>query len=113
MEICGITGVQIRELAKLTLNKTGYKQAKELYFVQLDDFYSVDNRGQIFKILNPDEAIISGEDQKDALQYKAESGQFYHYDGIFAAFAADSVSSEIYFHCKQQAELLFAETLKN
>ena len=103
-----ITGTQLREKANLKVNKTNFKQANELYFVQLDDDHSVDNTGAIFQIVDKDSAADITENQ-NALQYESESGTIYNYAEDNADFAEDSEDLEIYSHCKEQAELLFDE----
>ena len=103
-----ITGTQLREKANLIVNSTNFKQANELYFVQLDDDHSVDNTGAIFQIVDKNSAEDIAENQ-NALQYESESGTIYNYAEDNADFAEDSEDLEIYSHCKEQAELLFDE----
>jgi len=103
-----ITGTQLREKASLKVNNTNFKQASELFFVQLDDEHAVDNTGAIFQIVDKDSAADVSENA-NALQYESESGTIYNYAEDTADFAEDSEDLEIYSHCKEQAELLFDE----
>jgi len=103
-----ISGTQLREKASLKVNSTNFKQASELFFVQLDDEHAVDNTGAIFQIVDKDSAADVAENS-NALQYESESGTIYNYAEDNADFAEDSEDLEIYSHCKEQAELLFDE----
>ena len=105
-KIYEITGNQLREIASLKVNNTNFKQASELFFVQLDDEHAVDNTGSIFQIIDEDSADDVAENS-NALQYESESGTIYNYAEDTADFADEDL--EIYSHCKEQAELLFDE----
>jgi len=105
-----ISGTQIREQAVLLVNNTGFSQENSLYFVQLDDDYSVENTGCIFQITDEDSANEVA-DNSAALQYKGESGTIYNYAEDSADFEDDSEDLEIYSHCTKQAELLADENL--
>jgi hypothetical protein len=100
-----ISGTQLREKASLKVNNTNFKQASELFFVQLDDEHAVDNTGAIFQIVDNDSASEVSENS-NALQYEGESGTIYNYAEDSANFEEDSEDLEIYSHCKEQAELL-------
>jgi len=106
--INSITGTQIREKASLIVNNTNFKQADELFFVQLDDEHSVDNTGCIFQIVDEDSASDVSKNS-NALQYKSKSGNIYNYAEDSANFAEYSEDLDIYSNCKEQAELLFDE----
>lgn len=101
-----ITGTQIREKASLIVNNTNFKQANELFFVQLDDEHAVDNTGAIFQIVDKDSAADVA-NNSNALQYESESGNIYNYAEDTADFKDGSEDLDIYSHCKEQAELLF------
>ena len=100
-----ISGTQLREKASLKVNNTNFKQASELFFVQLDDEHAVDNTGAIFQIVDEDSAAYVCENA-NALQYEGESGTIYNYAEDSADFAEDSEDLDIYSHCREQAELL-------
>lgn len=105
-----ISGAQIREKASLVVNRTAFKQAGDLFFVQLDDEHAVDNTGAIFQIVDQDSAADVAENS-NALQYVGESGMIYNYAEDTASFEEDSDDLDIYCHCKEQAELLADELL--
>lgn len=105
-----ISGTQLREKASLKVNNTNFKQANELFFVQLDDEHAVDNTGAIFQIVDKDSAADVAENS-NALQYESESGVIYNYAEDNADFAEDSEDLDIYSHCKEQAELLVDDNL--
>lgn len=105
-----ISGTQLREKASLKVNNTNFKQANELFFVQLDDEHAVDNTGAIFQIVDKDSAADVAENS-NALQYESESGVIYNYAEDNADFAEDSEDLDIYSHCKKQAELLADDNL--
>ena len=100
-----ISGTQLREKASLKVNNTNFKQASELFFVQLDDEHAVDNTGAIFQIVDKNSAADVAENA-NALQYESESGTIYNYAEDSADFAEDSEDLDIYSHCREQAELL-------
>lgn len=103
-----ISGTQLREKASLKVNNTNFKQANELFFVQLDNEHAVDNTGAIFQIVDENSAADVAENS-NALQYESESGTIYNYAEDSADFEEDSEDLDIYSHCKEQAELLFDE----
>jgi secreted PhoX family phosphatase len=105
-----ITGTQLREKASLKVNNTNFKEASELFFVQLDDEHAVDNTGCIFQIVDKNSAADVAENS-NALQYESESGTIYNYAEDSADFAEDSEDLDIYSNCKEQAELLADDNL--
>jgi hypothetical protein len=109
--IKSITGNQLREKASLKVNNTNFKQANELFFVQLDDDHAVDNTGAIFQIVDS-ESANEVSNNSNCLQYESEIGTIYNYAEDTAIFAEGSEDLEIYSNCKEQAELLADEIVK-
>lgn len=99
-KIGNITGIQIREMADLYINRLDSDEPSQLYFVQIDDLHSVDNYGGIWQIVN--------EEDCKSLAYKGEDC-YYNYAEDKADFAEDSEDLDIYSHCLQQCKLLFGE----
>ena len=95
---------QQREFAKLLINKTGFNQPENLFFVQIDDWYAVDNTGSIFQMLS----IKEKENESSVLVYESDN-YIYNYAEDRADFEDESEDAEIYSHCSRQAELLYDE----
>jgi hypothetical protein len=102
-KIYPITGTQIKEKATLLVNNTNFKQAHDLFFVQLDDDHAVDNTGCIFQITDKDSASEIAENP-NTLQYESESGNIYNYAEDTANFPENSEDLKIYILCKELAE---------
>lgn len=99
-----LTGEQTRELASLITNKTGVELDKELFFVQLDDEYAVDNEGSIYQILSKKE-----KNNKDLTLLYEGNDCLYNYAEDSADFEDDSEDIQIYSHCTEQADYNYTD----
>ena len=101
---------QIRELATLETNNSGFSQDDKLFFVQLDNTHAVANDGSIFQIYEGSvEELKEMANYDDSfsilLAYVSEKGTVYNYAEDNMRFEEDSEELDIYSHCVEQAEL--------